>query len=214
MPRDQATSRKVANALYRHTRRTVQASGLPVFEVNDVQQRGDSFGARLANAFADAFAAGYEHIIAVGSDCPRLHEVDWQSVAAQLNDGVPVLGPTSDTHGAYLIGLSRAQFDHEAFAALPWQSPDLLDTLADHLIGRAGQSPARLAAREDINNPRDLWALVHVAVSHLRALIARLRDALGYTVAYPPPVGRIASVDRAHIPSSRAPPAEGLLVLP
>jgi glycosyltransferase A (GT-A) superfamily protein (DUF2064 family) len=213
VPRDRATNRKVARALYRHAHRAVKSSGLPVIEVNDAQQRGNSFGARLANAFVDAFAAGYEHIIAVGSDCPRLHEVDWQSIAAHLKDGSPVLGPTSDSHGAYLIGLSRAQFNHGAFAALPWRSPGLLDALVDHLWRSSGQSPVRLAACSDVNNPQDLWAFVRAASGHFTPLVEQLLVALGRATPDARPIDRLASAGWAYIPSSRAPPV-GRAVLP
>lgn len=209
MPRDRATNRRVAGALYRHTHHAVQSSGLPVLDVDDAQQWGDSFGARLANAIADAFAAGYEHVIAVGSDCPRLHEVDWQAVAAHLDGGTPVLGPTSDGNGAYLIGLSRAQFDWDAFEVLPWQSPGLLDALTGHLTGRAGRSPVRLDARGDVNGPRDLWALVRGASAHLILLVERLRAALGHITPDAQPVERLASSHFVRTPSSRAPPAIG-----
>lgn len=208
MPRDQATSRKVADALYCHTRRAVQSSGLPVLAIDDAQQRGGSFGARLANAFADAFAAGYEHVIAVGGDCPRLHEVDWPLVAAQLNDGNPVLGPTSDARGAYLIGLSRTQFDRETFAALPWQSPNLFGALADHLAHCSGRSPVRLAARSDVNNPHDLRMLVNEASAAVTALVKQLRMALGRTTPAARRVGQPMLATVAHIPSCRAPPVE------
>jgi glycosyltransferase A (GT-A) superfamily protein (DUF2064 family) len=100
---DYAQSRRVAAAFYHHARRAVADSGLPTIEVNGAQQRGRNFGARLANAVADAFAAGYEHVIAVGNDCPALHEVDWAAVTEQLEAGRPVLGPTS---GSPAISLS------------------------------------------------------------------------------------------------------------
>ncbi len=206
VPRDRATNRRVADALYRHARRAVQSSGLPVLAVDDAQQRGESFGARLANAFMDAFAAGYEHVIAVGSDCPHLHTVDWPAVASQLGDGTPVVGPTSDAHGAYLIGLSRAQFDPHAFAALPWQSPGLLDALMDHLANCSGQSPARLAARSDVNDPRDLRGLVRAASAHLTGLVEQLRTALGHITPDARRAERLAAAGVAHRPSSRAPP--------
>jgi hypothetical protein len=73
---DYAKNRQVAEAFYEHARQAATDSDFPVLEVNGPQQRGDTFGARLANAFADAFAAGYDRVIAVGNDCPTLHEVD------------------------------------------------------------------------------------------------------------------------------------------
>ena len=190
--KDHAKNRDVAEVLYCHTLGAARESGLPVLEVTDAQQRGDGFGARLANAFADAFAQGYEHVIAVGSDCPRLHDVDWTAAVAQLEGDTPVLGPTADERGAYLIGISRAQFCRDAFAALPWQSPDLLDALARHLAEESGATPSFLAARADVNGPRELRALMQSSAPRLRELAARLRRALG--AAEPEPCRRKAIV--------------------
>ena len=176
---DVAKNREVAEAFYRHTRDAVAESDLPVLEVNGAQQRGDDFGARLANAVADAFAQGYERVIAVGSDCPRLHEVDWTAVADRLESGAPVLGPTTDRDGAYLIGLRRSQFDKSAFAALPWQSPALLPALTRHLTTQAGTGPAFLAPRDDVNGHGDLVALLRSSASLPADLVARLRLILG-----------------------------------
>jgi glycosyltransferase A (GT-A) superfamily protein (DUF2064 family) len=208
VPGDYATNCRVADVLYRHTLHAAQASGLPVLEVNDVQQRGDGFGARLANAFADAFAAGYEHVIAVGSDCPRLHEVDWQTVVAHLERGAPVLGPTLDADGAYLIGLSRALFERDAFGALPWQTPDLLHALIRHATERFAHPPVQLVARGDVNSARDLWALLCAVPTRPFILIERLRAVLGCIAPRRARSAvRLVSADPVRAPSSRAPPA-------
>ena len=177
--RDYAKHRGVAEALYRHTRRAVHDSGLPVLEATDARQRGRGFAARFANAVADAFAQGYEHVVAVGSDCPRLHEVDWAAVTRRLEAGTPVLGPTPDRDGAYLIGLSRAQFERDAFEALPWTTPSLFSALARHLEAAAGTAPALLAARDDVNGHGDLLALVRSRTGAPRRLRVRLRRVLG-----------------------------------
>ncbi len=177
--KDFAKNRAAAQILYRHTLEGARASGLPVLEVTDDRQRGADFGARLANAFADAFAQGYEHVIAVGSDCPRLHEVDWDAVAAQVAIGTPVVGPTSDQRGAYLIGLRRAQFRREAFAGLPWQSPDLLTALVRHLTHCSQAAPALLPPRRDVNGPQELQSLIRTAAPDLQGLADRLGRVLG-----------------------------------
>jgi len=128
---------------------------------------------------ADAFAQGYDRVIAVGSDCPRLHEVDWEGVAERLKTGTPVLGPTSTRDGAYLIGLTREQFDRDAFEALPWTTPALFSALARHLEAAAGTAPAVLAVRDDVNGHRDLLGLVRRRAEGMSALRARLREILG-----------------------------------
>lgn len=152
-----------------------------MLEINGTQQRGRGFGRRLANALADAFAEGYDHLIVVGSDCPRLDEVDWQAVSDNVESGVPVLGPTPDREGTYLIGVSRAHFEREDFAALPWKSTSLLPALARYLRARAERIPARLDARADVNDHEDLVALLRCCPSLLNGLLARLRVLLGPT---------------------------------
>ncbi len=193
----------MATAFYDHARRAVVDSGLPVLEVNGAQQRGHDFGARLANAIADAFAAGYEHVIAVGNDCPTLHEVDWAAVTEQLEAGRPVLGPTSDHDGAYLIGLSRDQFGREAFAALPWTTDTLFSALHRHLAATSGAAPACLAVRDDVNRPVELRALLRR--NRAESLVARLRRVLGVThrTSRPPNRGTTRPVLERR---SRAPP--------
>lgn len=207
MRRDYAKHRRVADALYQHARRAVHESGLPVLEATDERQRGRGFGTRFANAVADAFAQGYEHVIAVGSDCPRLHEVDWSAVAERLEAGTPVLGPTAGGDGAYLIGLSREQFERDAFEALPWTTPALFSALARHLEAQAGTAPARLAVRDDVNGHRDLLALTCRQASAPTALRDQLRDALGPTLeqAFARPA-RAPHHPRLHR-RSRAPPS-------
>lgn len=202
--RDYAKNRQVAEAFYQQARQAVAESGLPVLEVSSPQQRGASFGARLANAVADAFDEGYDRVIAVGSDCPTLHQVNWAAVAGWLEAGRPVLGPTVDEKGAYLIGITRAQFERDSFAALPWQSSDLLAALALHLNATAAPTPVRLAARADINDHGELVRLLRSSSS--AALLQRLRHVLGDALRRDDVIAREAarsSLERR----SRAPPS-------
>jgi len=203
---DYATSQQVAEAFYEHAREAVAESDFPVLEVTGAQQRGDSFGARLANAMADAFAAGYDRVIAVGSDCPTLHEVDWNAVAERLNGGTSVLGPNPDGEGTYLIGLTRAQFERGRFAALPWKTSRLFEALRCHLAETAETGPVLLAPRDDVNGHADLRRLLRRPPSHASPLIARLRQVLG-DVQRPARPDRNPTVRPALTRRSRAPPA-------
>ncbi|WP_181149360.1 DUF2064 domain-containing protein [Salinibacter sp. 10B] len=176
---DLAKHREVATTFYQHARRAVMSSDLPVLEATDAHQRGEDFGSRLSNAVADAFEEGYEQVIVVGSDCPTLHEVHWTAVAEQLATGTPVLGPTADDEGTYLIGLRREHFDQESFETLPWQSSTLLSDLTQHLTERAGTPPARLSARNDVNGHQELLSLLRGSTPLPPILAAQLRRVLG-----------------------------------
>lgn len=204
---DVAKHRQIAETFYRHARQTVEESGLPVLEVTDARQQGNGFGPRLANAVADAFAEGYEQVIVVGSDCPTLHEVDWTAVAERLATGTPVLGPTADDEGTYLIGLRREHFDQDAFEALPWQSPVLLSALTQHLKTQTGTTPALLAARNDVNGHRELLSLLHTSAVLPSALAAQLRRVLG-SRGREIPLEPATTARRVTCRRSRAPPVE------
>jgi hypothetical protein len=177
---DYAKHRRVAEAFYEHSLRAARDSGFPVLEMTDQWQRGTGFGPRFANAVADAFAQGYDRVIAVGSDCPRLHEVDWAGVEDQLAEGAPVLGPTPDRDGTYLIGLRREHFDKALFEALPWTTADLFPALTQHLERQAGTAPVLLAPRDDVNGHRDLLALLRRRSARGRPLLHRVRQILGH----------------------------------
>ncbi len=178
VPGDYATSAQVAHTLHTHTVQTVHRSGYPVIEVDDAAQRGETFGARLANAFADAFDAGYDRVIAVGGDCPTLHEINWDAVHTRLGSGQPVIGPTLGG-GTYLIGLHRSHFNAQALADLPWQSPQLGAALQYHLRNAHGPV-AVLTSRRDVNTVRDLVALLRQTPHPARPLADRLRRVLGW----------------------------------
>ena len=207
VPHDYTTSTRVAHVLQEHTRQALQQSGYPVIEHTEAAQRGTTFGERLAHAMASAFAAGYERVIAVGNDCPTLHDVDWATVDAHLADGQPVLGPTPEG-GTYLIGMRRDHFDAEAFAALPWQSAHTEQALHQHLATLSGQTPVRLVPRSDVNTPGDLHTLVQAAcTAPSTALLGQLCDALGRRPEHGPlPPSSLKSTSYVCLQQARAPP--------
>jgi 2-phospho-L-lactate guanylyltransferase (CobY/MobA/RfbA family) len=68
-------------------------------------QRGRGFGERLRHAFADVRALGYDRIVAVPVDCPRLGVPELAAAFAHLDEGRVVLGPSPDG-GVYLLGVA------------------------------------------------------------------------------------------------------------
>ena len=69
-------------------------------------QHGDDLGARMSNAFAWAFGAGYRKSLLVGSDIPTLDREGIDAAFAALDSHDLVLGPSEDG-GYYLIGMKR-----------------------------------------------------------------------------------------------------------
>lgn len=77
---------------------------------NDVQvhlQRGDDLGTRMLRAFVETFAAGYEHVVIIGSDHPTLPSEFVQQAFDALDEPFQiVIGPATDG-GYYLLGMNE-----------------------------------------------------------------------------------------------------------
>jgi rSAM/selenodomain-associated transferase 1 len=84
-----------------------------------VPQGDGDLGARLERAFADAFAAGAERVVIVGSDCPDVKTSDVRTAWRELQTHDVAVGPAMDG-GYWLIGLRAPQ--PELFRGIPWSS--------------------------------------------------------------------------------------------
>ncbi|WP_194531121.1 TIGR04282 family arsenosugar biosynthesis glycosyltransferase [Zobellia roscoffensis] len=92
-------------------------------------QQGNDLGIRMAKAFQDGFASGYERIIVIGSDMFDLDQDDLQNAFSELKKNDFVIGPAEDG-GYYLLGMNR--FKPELFVQKNWGNETVLaDTLND-----------------------------------------------------------------------------------
>ncbi len=148
----------------------------------DLPERGHDFNSRFKYALEDAFALGYQRIVAVGGDIPTLTAGD---IRQALMREELVIGPTFDG-GFYLAALTRADiplFDH-----LPWRQPNLFEQLLNRL-----QTSARpyyqLTMRGDIDRIADARRTASLLVRLVRqwcgAALCRQCHALDQTL-FPP----------------------------
>lgn len=142
-------------------------SGLPTFLIDT--QQGETFGDRLAHAFAQVFEQGYQNVIAIGSDCPDLTAADLKEAADAVRNMGSALGP-DQRNGVYLIAINRNQFDRVGLAQLPWQTRDTFAALKKFLT-----NPSILDSKQDVNHHVDLKAiLANSARRFKRAVLAIL----------------------------------------
>lgn len=121
---------KIAGCLRKHTLKQVRQSDFPCFIFDESNQTGKNFGEKLANAFSEVFEKGFEQVIVVGNDTPKLqcrHIIEADEKLAHRNQDI-VIGPASDG-GTWLMGFSRNAFDPQIFGSLSWNSTDLLSSL-------------------------------------------------------------------------------------
>lgn len=144
-------------ALTDHTLRAANASGLPVFAIDENDQVGNTFGQRFFNAFDKLFSAGYKKVIAVGNDHPGLSVNHILQASEQLARYHHVLGPAMDG-GFYLMGLTSEAFERLNFQNLPWQTRELQKAYNQQCAALSYQA-FYLEPLQDIDAPADLRAL-------------------------------------------------------
>jgi 2-phospho-L-lactate guanylyltransferase (CobY/MobA/RfbA family) len=114
----------------------------------DIPQRGSDFAARLANAFGDARALGYDEVVVIPGDVPGLDERLLARAFELLALSPVVLGPSPDG-GVYLIGC-RGPADR-LLQGVRWRTSHV----TRDLLARA-PGAARLDRRADVDGARDL----------------------------------------------------------
>ena len=92
-----------------------------VFLISSLDQRGNSFGERLGNAFNDLYDRGFENVVCIGNDTTALTSRHLADAIAMVEEGRIALGPSRD-QGAYLIGLPKDAFSRTKFINIRWQS--------------------------------------------------------------------------------------------
>ena len=114
------------------------------------QGEGD-LGERLRRAFDQSFAAGWERVAIIGSDCPAVTERDILDSWNLLTDHDTVLGPASDG-GYWLIALKAPAAN--LFTNIDWSTSYVLEqTLAQ--VAQSNQACHLLRELPDVDTAED-----------------------------------------------------------
>ena len=89
-------------------------------------QKGQNLGQRMANAFSQTFAVGYQRVLLIGTDLPDLPATIVAQAFAALKTHAAVIGPSTDG-GYYLIGFSADTFTADIFTAIPWGTAQVFE---------------------------------------------------------------------------------------
>jgi rSAM/selenodomain-associated transferase 1 len=145
-------------------------------------QSGHDLGARMADAFARAFARGARRVAIVGTDVPGVSRATVREALSALEVADVVMGPADDG-GYYLIGL-RAPWPG-LFAGIEWSTPSVREqTLAR--AAAAGLSVRELARLRDVDTLEDVRAEWPRIAARLQGR-PDLRDALEAFLRASPP---------------------------
>jgi len=143
-------------------------------------QSGDDLGARMADAFARAFARGARRVAIVGTDAPGVSRETVDQALAALDGADVVIGPAEDG-GYYLLALRAPR--PELFAGIAWSTP----TVCEQTLQRAAASALavhRLPRCRDIDTLEDLrleWPRLEAILAAQPDLLETVRRAAGRT---------------------------------
>ncbi len=124
-----------------------------------LQGAGD-LGERMARALRDAFRAGVQAAVIVGTDCPGLSVDIMETAFDALTENDLVLGPATDG-GYYLIGLRGTASEvalRRIFEGVKWGTSEVLDRTLG-IAGEIGISSRLLPPLDDVDRPEDLAAV-------------------------------------------------------
>ncbi len=139
------------------------------------QGKGD-VGERMARAFRDGFAAGFERVVLVGTDCPWISERILRDAFDGLSRFDAVFGPAFDG-GYYLVGLRR--FEERLFDGILWGTDRVLAQSLTAALS-AGVSFALVDELRDVDREEDLPAwrafLEGMGVASISVIVPTLNE--------------------------------------
>lgn len=119
-------------------------------------QHGPALGSRMARAFVESFAAGYERVVIIGTDHPTLPTPFIEQAFERLDTPRAVtLGPSTDG-GYYLLGMN--DYFPELFHEMTYSHGEVFN----ETLARAHQAGAQLTVLPpwyDVDEPADLQRL-------------------------------------------------------
>lgn len=117
------------------------------------QQSEGDLGARMEAAFQQAFEAGAEKVLIIGSDCPELTSTILEHALEMLDHTDFVLGPVPDG-GYYLLGMKA--LTPVVFRDIAWSTAAVRAQTVEK-IAALGQGYTLLPMLTDIDEAED-WA--------------------------------------------------------
>jgi hypothetical protein len=117
-------------------------------------QSGGGLGARMADAFARAFARGARRVAIVGTDVPGVSRATANEALSALDAADVVIGPAEDG-GYYLLALREPQ--PGLFAGIEWSTPGVRGQTLERAAA-AGLSVRELGRLRDVDTLEDLRA--------------------------------------------------------
>lgn len=130
-----------------------------------IDQRGDGFGTRLANAHLDAAQFGDGSVIQIGMDTPQVTPALLKAAAAATESGTACLGRAHDG-GWWLLGLADPTAA-KVLAEVPMSTAETGALTAAALVA-AGLVVRDIPTMSDVDTAADAYRVAELCGSHSR----------------------------------------------
>lgn len=158
-------------------------SDLTNFEIPDRvslhRQTGEDLGARMARAFVETFAAGYERVVILGTDHPTLPSAFIEVAFDALSSGRSVVIGPADDGGYYLLGMN--DFIPELFRKMEYSHGEVFQQTLDRIPSK-GVDVTILPVWYDVDRPDDVVRLASeltsdsASIRHTRRVLMHLAE--------------------------------------
>jgi rSAM/selenodomain-associated transferase 1 len=142
-----------------------------------VAQSGGDLGARMADAFARAFARGASRVALAGTDAPSLSREAVARALSALDGADVVLSPSGD--GGYSL-LALGAPHPELFTGVEWGTPRVCEQTRERAAA-AGLAVGEIEPHADVDTLEDLrtlWPAVRIALERVPELRRAVEEAL------------------------------------
>jgi rSAM/selenodomain-associated transferase 1 len=157
--REQAQELDNVDRYLYYSNKITEPDGWPADSFHKRLQHPGDLGQRMSEGFRAAFAAGYERVVIIGSDCPGIDTDYLQAAFAALENDDIVVGPALD--GGYTL-LGMRSFIPSLFTDVVWSTAEVLPTTLDRAAA-AGKSVYQLKPLSDVDYLEDWlgygWAM-------------------------------------------------------
>ncbi len=122
----------LSQILNANTLKTVKKTNVDFFHYTEKNQQGNTFGERFTNAIDAVFKKGYDNVIAIGNDTPKINTKHLTEAISILNTNGFALGPSTDG-GFYLIALQKKHFDKAIFCDFNWKTNKITKEIKNYI---------------------------------------------------------------------------------
>jgi len=143
------------------------------------EQIGGDLGARMARAFVETFAAGYERVVILGTDHPTLPSAFIEFAFESLLSGRAVVIGPADDGGYYLLGMN--DLIPELFLKMEYSHGEVFQQTLERIPSK-GVDVTILPVWYDIDTPDDVLRLASeltsdsASIRHTRRVLLHLAE--------------------------------------